>query len=432
MHNGLGDRVSQTVNGITTNFILDLNSGLTQVLQDGAYTYLYGTDRIAQYGAASTEYFLGDALGSVRQMTDASGAVILAKSYDPFGNVKASAGTGASRYGYTGESIESSGGVYLRARYYSPSTGRFSSRDTWEGDAYTPMSYNVWLYGYANRIVNTDPSGLKAIKPWPEYQAWLYQQGIPVDIGVWYPDNRLHLTEYSMGIIAQNFETDMVDTMDIMKYFKCEWSRKPNPIFYNRYDWLFSGWADYWSHRARLHGEVNVPGPNLIKAIAFAETRVGNAEHTGSQPTEEVVILVNNERNLLAGKGILCVGYDDQGKCIESELYGAALEKYLDGEKMTWGFVDLVQTSSHTEKYQDSDGVWRTTYSRNAEIGAAFRLFMAKFAKYKELSIEQNRPFSIAEVIQKYSDGSVPGYGANVWNLYQTGEYNGTQYFFVP
>ncbi len=50
MDNGLGDRVQGTVNGITTNFVLDLNSGLTQVLQDGAYTYLYGTDRIAQYG----------------------------------------------------------------------------------------------------------------------------------------------------------------------------------------------------------------------------------------------------------------------------------------------------------------------------------------------------------------------------------------------
>ena len=29
VYNGLGDRVSQTVNGITTNFVLDLNSGLT-------------------------------------------------------------------------------------------------------------------------------------------------------------------------------------------------------------------------------------------------------------------------------------------------------------------------------------------------------------------------------------------------------------------
>jgi hypothetical protein len=35
--NGLGDRLSQFKNGVTTR-----NAGLTQVLQDGANTYLYG------------------------------------------------------------------------------------------------------------------------------------------------------------------------------------------------------------------------------------------------------------------------------------------------------------------------------------------------------------------------------------------------------
>jgi hypothetical protein len=49
---------------------MDLNTGLTQVLQDGTNTYLYGADRIAQYGANGPEYYLGDALGSLRQMVD--------------------------------------------------------------------------------------------------------------------------------------------------------------------------------------------------------------------------------------------------------------------------------------------------------------------------------------------------------------------------
>ncbi len=46
-YNGLGDRLQQTVNGETTNYTLDLNAGLTQVLDDGTDTYLYGVDRIA-------------------------------------------------------------------------------------------------------------------------------------------------------------------------------------------------------------------------------------------------------------------------------------------------------------------------------------------------------------------------------------------------
>ena len=64
-YNGLGDRLQQTVNGVTTNYTLDLNTGLTQVLNDGTNAYVYGLGRIAQVNT-TTEYFLGDALGSVR------------------------------------------------------------------------------------------------------------------------------------------------------------------------------------------------------------------------------------------------------------------------------------------------------------------------------------------------------------------------------
>ena len=59
VYNGNGDRLSQTVNGLsgaaTTHFTLDLNpstgsgqaTGLTQVLDDGENAYLYGRGRIA-------------------------------------------------------------------------------------------------------------------------------------------------------------------------------------------------------------------------------------------------------------------------------------------------------------------------------------------------------------------------------------------------
>jgi YD repeat-containing protein len=42
-YNGLGDRLRQTVNGVPTTYVLDLNGGLAQVLSDGSNTYLYGT-----------------------------------------------------------------------------------------------------------------------------------------------------------------------------------------------------------------------------------------------------------------------------------------------------------------------------------------------------------------------------------------------------
>ena len=93
-YNGLGDRLSQTVDpstgsgqATTINYTLDLNAGLTQVLDDGTTNYTYGLGRIAQSSIVNQQseiaYFLGDALGSVRQMTDQSGAITYARTYDP-------------------------------------------------------------------------------------------------------------------------------------------------------------------------------------------------------------------------------------------------------------------------------------------------------------------------------------------------------------
>ena len=47
-YNGLGDRLSQTVNSVTTNYTLDMATGLTQVLADGTNTYLDGLGRIGE------------------------------------------------------------------------------------------------------------------------------------------------------------------------------------------------------------------------------------------------------------------------------------------------------------------------------------------------------------------------------------------------
>src|SRR3972149_4905606 len=75
-YNGLGDRLRQTANGVTTTYTLDLNAGLTQVLADGTNTYLCDNSRIVQQSVTSTDYILGGALGSVRQLADSSGAVM--------------------------------------------------------------------------------------------------------------------------------------------------------------------------------------------------------------------------------------------------------------------------------------------------------------------------------------------------------------------
>ena len=118
-YNGLGVRVAENDNGVVTTYTVDLAAGLTQVLADGTNTYLSGNGRIAQYTGTNAQYFLGDALGSVRQLADGSGAVTLARSYEPYGSMLSSAGTGTTYYGFTGEWANSTTGLIdLRARHY--------------------------------------------------------------------------------------------------------------------------------------------------------------------------------------------------------------------------------------------------------------------------------------------------------------------------
>ncbi len=160
-YNGMGDRLQQTTGGQTTTFTMDLNMGLAQVLDDGTNTYLYGNGRITQTSGTNTQYFLGDALGSVRQMTDATGTITLAQNYDPYGNPIISVGAAHTSYGFDGEATDAATGlVYLRSRFYAPSMGRFLNRDTWSGNANQPLSYNKWAYVYGNPINLSDPTGM--------------------------------------------------------------------------------------------------------------------------------------------------------------------------------------------------------------------------------------------------------------------------------
>ncbi len=100
-----------------------------------------------------TTYFLGDALGSVRHLVDSAGQVTLARSYEPYGDVLTSAGSGVTSYSFTGEWRDGSGLVYLRARYYSSYLGQFVGSDP------SHREQNLFQYGGSNPLMRADPSG---------------------------------------------------------------------------------------------------------------------------------------------------------------------------------------------------------------------------------------------------------------------------------
>ena len=171
VYDGDGNRVSETVAGITTNYLVaDQNlTGFAQVfeeLQNGGVTrsYSYGLELINQHqtisGIPTTSFYGYDGHGSVRFLTDANGAVTDTYDYDAFGILIASTGSTPNTYLFAGEQFDLALGVYYnRARYYDQRIGRFWSADTVEIDPESPASLHKYLYASANPVNRIDPSG---------------------------------------------------------------------------------------------------------------------------------------------------------------------------------------------------------------------------------------------------------------------------------
>jgi len=157
-YNGDGDRISQTVDSTLTTYVLDVATPLTMVLSEtsngSTLTYWHGLDVLAQSDGTNTKYFEYDGLGSVRQLTNPSGVVGLSQTFDPYGNPYTSSGLATTHLGFTGEAADSNGFVFLRARYYNPSQGRFFQTDP------SRQEQNAFAYAMGNPVMFTDPSGL--------------------------------------------------------------------------------------------------------------------------------------------------------------------------------------------------------------------------------------------------------------------------------
>jgi RHS repeat-associated protein len=178
-YDGDGNRVSKTVNGVTTFYLVDdLNpTGYAQVLEELAVAgaqlvpirlYTHGHDLLSQDQLLDTgtnlvwsASFHGyDGHGSVRYLTDLNGDVTDTYDYDAFGNLIAQTGTTPNLYLYSGEQFDPDLGLYyLRARYHNPQTGRFWSTDSFEGFGQDPASLHKYTYCANNPINCVDPSG---------------------------------------------------------------------------------------------------------------------------------------------------------------------------------------------------------------------------------------------------------------------------------
>ena len=150
-YNGDGVHVGKTVNGTATSDLQDLAAGLPVVMAEttGANTtqYVYGSDMIAQVNGSTPSYYHDDGLGSTRAMTDSTGTSTDQYTYDAFGATRSHNGSSTNTYTYTGQQNDPEANlVFLRARYYDPSTGELESRDPVAGFITRPASLNRYVY----------------------------------------------------------------------------------------------------------------------------------------------------------------------------------------------------------------------------------------------------------------------------------------------
>jgi len=101
-------------------------------------------------------YYLTDVLGSIVAVISGDGLTVGNRyGYDPYGNTAYQAGTVANPWGFAGGYTDSTGLIKFGARYYDPTTARWTQVDPQS----VPGASCAYTYAGDNPVNNTDPSG---------------------------------------------------------------------------------------------------------------------------------------------------------------------------------------------------------------------------------------------------------------------------------
>lgn len=159
-YDGNNLRMQKVVNGATTQYLWDGGEVLKEYNGDGSVkaSYFMALGRQAIKTNGQWYIYLTDTHGSNTGLVDLSGNRVATYENSAFGEPLVTLGSVYNPYRWNSEQLDAESGlVYLRNRYYQPSTGRFIQRD--------PIGYNggLNLYQFAggDPVNNSDPSGLE-------------------------------------------------------------------------------------------------------------------------------------------------------------------------------------------------------------------------------------------------------------------------------
>jgi RHS repeat-associated protein len=164
-YDALGNLISSTDNGKTTQYLVD-PTGLGNVVAeyDGSgnliANFTYGKGLVSQVNASGVaSYYDFDATGSTAGLSGSTGSYLASYSYLPFGVLQSSTGSVNNPFQFNGQAgvmTQTNGLDFMRARFYSPTIGRFINPDP-SGLA---GGLNEYTFVSNNPLVYEDPSGL--------------------------------------------------------------------------------------------------------------------------------------------------------------------------------------------------------------------------------------------------------------------------------
>jgi RHS repeat-associated protein len=172
VYDAMNRRLAKTVNGPqNTNVVRFLyNQDDSWADLDGSNAviarYLHGAriDELLARSRASDGrgWYLTDHLGTVRDIANAAGAVVVHVDYSSFGQVLGVSNPGAvDRFLFTGRELDGETGLYFyRARYFSPQLARFISEDP---IGFAGKDWNLYRYAINSPANYRDPSGTDLI-----------------------------------------------------------------------------------------------------------------------------------------------------------------------------------------------------------------------------------------------------------------------------
>ncbi|MEO6062344.1 MAG: RHS repeat-associated core domain-containing protein, partial [Thermoflexales bacterium] len=160
-YDGDGVRVKKVDPSGTTYYLGAVEVLITGTTQLTTSYYAFGGAMVAMRATATATltYLHGDHLGSVSLTTNAAGQKVSEQRYKPYGEVRWSSGSMPTDFTFTSQRASSYGTIFMSAREYLPSLGRFLSADSIVPGAGNPQALNRYSYVFNSPLGFVDPSG---------------------------------------------------------------------------------------------------------------------------------------------------------------------------------------------------------------------------------------------------------------------------------